>query len=206
MKTNKQNFMKTYFVHTLCAIATVAFVTFSGCGTPEILRQPCDIQLSLLNLLDDKALARTATALNVNTWMSDVHQYTFSVTTTYKICQIGYSGNAALFTGNKPYKIEIIKEADGTVIYTGSHKFNSGAIDYQSITKLPLLANIKYIVRRTAIGYSDPIETQGKVITIPSATYFPITNVLYTIHGSSNLVNGKGVDNAGIPYIDLVFE
>jgi uncharacterized protein (TIGR02145 family) len=37
METNKKQFMKNYFIHTLCVIATVAFVTFSGCGTTDAI-------------------------------------------------------------------------------------------------------------------------------------------------------------------------
>ncbi len=182
------------------------FIALSGCFGSLGPKVDCDPQAALLYVVKGTALNKTGAALVANAWDLETHQYTFSIFGDKKICKIGYKGNPTLFTNNKPYKIEIIKESTGTTIYTGNLLFNSNSQDEQSITPIAIEANVKYILKRTAIGYTNATETQGSVITFPVNTYFPITFLGYSIHNSQNSKNGKGIDNYGIPFIELTFE
>lgn len=141
-----------------------------------------------------------------------VHEYTFSVNTNQSICAVGYQSHP-LYAGSN-YLIEIISDVNGTVVYTGSHSFSSGAVSYVSIAPVALAANQKYIFRRTASGYPNITVTAGHVLqkTVASGslsfTNFPLSAGGITIYNTKMKdpsINRIDVNKA-IPYLDFTLQ
>lgn len=201
--------MKNYFASMLCLVATVALLLLSGC--PGSVEQPatttCSEVGSDFNQLVNGLFAKK-TATEKISWDLPTHFYTFSVSANRKVCKIGYKGNAALFTNNKPYKIEI-NDAAGASVYAGNHLFKSNTIDYQSITPITLLAGKTYTIKRTVVGYTNSSQVEGMIITFNSnnnINNFPISQGALTITQAGFSGGGAPINNYGIPFINMVFE
>lgn len=138
-----------------------------------------------------------------------VHQMTINVSEQKTICKIGYQGNANLFTANLPYTIEIVRESDNTVLYTGNHVFNSNAIQYVSVN-LMLQGKEKYTIKRKLLTtgvLNDKSNAIGRAL-IPSKSFtFPISTANYSIVQTAFYNTSPGpIANQAIPYIDIIFE
>jgi hypothetical protein len=206
MKTNQLNRLK----NTISYFMSIVFIlSLASCNNQSTVIQPvqgCNvINTDFMQLYNQEKLR--AGAVELETTDLHIHQYTFSVSRAKTICKIGYKGNATLFSTNKPYKIEIVNQA-GIVVYTGSHLFQSNAIDYQSITPTVLLPNQSYTVKRIVPGTSTlAIYTIGTLVYGGIQATFPVSLNGLTItqsgFGSSTyFVIGSGV----IPQIDIVFQ
>lgn len=209
----KKIFLKIGLPATLLVVAT--FIIGPGCGgifgaEPVVVTPPC----STTNTLFQQVFAATATA---NPTFQDnvtidllTHEYTFKVDANKTVCSVGYQGNAALFASSLPYTIEIVDTATNAVIYTGNHLFGSTALSYVSITPVNLIANQSYTIRRTipAGGYGGNIgNTVGRVLSFTATSGgFPASSGGFTITSSNFYGSGGPIPNAGIPYIDIVFQ
>jgi hypothetical protein len=136
------------------------------------------------------------------------HEFEFRPHTNRSICKIGYEGNAALYAANKPYTIEIL-DASGNVLYSGSHRFASGAVDYHTLpTTINVNAGQVYKIKRTM---ADPTATlselQGRVLDYNMAPgVMPVvTHGIIDIVSSNFYGRGGPIPNKGIPFIDIVF-
>ena len=136
------------------------------------------------------------------------HEYTFEVGTNKTICSIGYQGNANLFAANVPYTIEIFNNTTSTLVYSGSHIFDSAMVDYQSIAPTNLIAGESYTVRRIASNYLSNIgNTIGRICRFNVGPVpFPVNSGALTINSSNFYGTGGPVPDFGIPYIDIVFQ
>lgn len=207
----KKIFLKIVLPTVLLVVATLIIGPSCGSSVPDpvVVTPTC----STTNTLFQQLFTATATA---NPTFPDqvsidllTHEYTFSVSTNKTICSIGYQGNAVLFANSLPYTIEIV-DASNTVIYTGNHLFASTATSYVSITPVSLIANQSYTIRRTISpnGYmADLANTTGRLLNFSvTSGAFPATLGGLTITSSNFYGAGGPIPNAGIPYIDIVFQ
>ena len=140
------------------------------------------------------------------------HEYTFNMLVTKDICQIGYQGNATLFTANIKYTIEIYDNTTSTLVYTGVHLFNSAFTDYVTPIgpNVNLVTGHSYTIRRIASNYAGNIgNTIGRICRfnsapLPSAAVG--TGAEMQITSSNFYGTGGPVPNFGIPYIDIIFQ
>ncbi len=136
------------------------------------------------------------------------HEYTFDVNTNKTICSVGYQGNANLFAANVPYVIEIYDNTTSTMVYTGTHVFDSAVVDYQAIAPTALVAGNSYTIRRIASNYLGNIgNTIGRICRFNSgAVPYPVTSGAITINSSNFYGTGGPAANFGIPFIDIAFQ
>lgn len=136
------------------------------------------------------------------------HEYTFTVSTTKFLCQIGYRGNAYLQTNSLPYTMEVYNNTTNNMVFSGSNIFNSTTISYMNASGTLVPGN-SYTVRRTIppSGYGPNIgNTIGRVCVFsPGPVPYPVNFGVLTITSSKFYGMGGPINNFGIPYIDLVF-
>ncbi|MEO8517086.1 MAG: hypothetical protein ABI426_10090 [Flavobacterium sp.] len=202
MKTNFKIFGLFFFL----GIALV------GCSpsTPTPIPTPtaCNTVGTDFQQLYAATLASNALFTNYTTMDLVTHEYTFTVSANKTICTVGYQGNANLYASSIPYTIEIYNNTTTTLVYTGSHIFNSAATDYQPITPTNLVAGNTYTIRRIASNYLGNIaNTTGRILRFNAAPVpYPVTYGVLTISASNFYGTGGPVPNYGIPYIDIVFQ
>lgn len=133
----------------------------------------------------------------------ETHEYKIQINADGEICSIGYQ-NPSTYVGD--YTMEVI---NGGASYSGTHSFSQAALDYQSITTIPVSSGDIITIRRTIVaGYSNLDETIGSIYR--RADY---TNIAYPIpEGSvvfleSNFYGAGGpIPNFGQPYIPFGFK
>jgi signal peptidase I len=200
MKTNQSNRLK----NTISYFMSIVFIlSLASCNNQSTVIQPANVDSDFMQLYNQvKSRAGSSEAVG---WDLQIHQYTFSVSYAKTITKIGYKGDAVLFSTNKPYTIEIVNQA-GIVIYTGSHLFQSNAMDYQSITPTTILPNQSYIIRRIAVGYPNLTTVYSTVVGGPTYPFaFPVSLNGLTITDGGFRSNQQLIRN-GIPQIDIVFQ
>jgi hypothetical protein len=206
----KNKFLKIGLPLMLLVIATLAIGSSCGSMTPDPTPTPvaCSTTGTLFQQLFQQVKTAHPTFPDVTTMDLITHEYTFKVATNKTICSIGYQGNANLYAGSIAYTIEIYNNTTSALVYSGNHVFNSTAIDYKSITGVTLTAGSSYTIRRIASNYLGNIgNTVGRMLNFNAATgAFPATYGDLTISASNFYGSGGPVPNAGIPYIDIVFE
>lgn len=113
-----------------------------------------------------------------------VHEYTIQINADGEICTIGYK-SPPTFTGT--YKMELITSGN-TILYSGTHSFSETAIDYQSITPIPISSGTVITVRRTVLsGATTTSHLIGQIYkkTDGSDIPFPIPEGNVIFIGSS---------------------
>ena len=124
----------------------------------------------------------------------ETHEYRVKINANGEICTVGYQ-NPSVFSG--AYDIEIINQTT-SASYTGSHSFSQSAMDYQSITAVPISSGDIILVKRSLPTGSTLFDQGGAAFAHTSGTIpFPVTvgNVEFL---SSNAYG------AGGPLIDFV--
>ena len=143
---------------------------------------------------------------NTNTFDTEIHEYTFTLSQTKTICSIGYQSQPAI--ASTPYLMEII-DPSNTVIYTGNHVFSSANTSYVSITPTTIIANQPYKIRRTMLlvnAGNSFANIIGRVVNQPGALVsFPQSFGIMTITSANFYQNGGPLLNRGIPYIDFAY-
>ena len=143
---------------------------------------------------------------NTNTFDTEIHEYTFTLSQTKTICSIGYQSQPAI--ASTPYLMEII-DPSNTVIYSGNHVFSSANTSYVSITPTIIIANQPYKIRRTILfvnAGNNFANIRGRVVNQPGALIsFPQNFGIMTITGANFYQNGGPLLNRGIPYIDFAY-
>lgn len=143
---------------------------------------------------------------NTNTFDTEIHEYTFTLSQNKTICSIGYQSQPAIAA--TPYLMEII-DPSNTVIYSGNHVFSSANTSYVSITPTSIVANQPYKIRRTILlvnAGNNFANLIGRVVNQPGALVsFPQSFGIMTITSANFYQNGGPLLNQGIPYIDFAY-
>ncbi|MGV9004126.1 hypothetical protein [Flavobacterium sp.] len=196
-------------MRNLKQLAILGIITLSifGCS-PSPAPASCNTVGTDFQNLNTATLASNPLFDDYTTMDLVTHEYTFEVGTNKTICSIGYQGNANLFAANIPYTIEIFNNTTSTMVYTGSHVFDSAMIDYQSIAPTNLIAGESYTIRRIASNYLSNIgNTIGRICRFNNGSVpFPVNSGALTIYSSNFYGTGGPVPNFGIPHIDIVFQ
>ncbi|MCK0145494.1 hypothetical protein MWU78_07560 [Arenibacter sp. F26102] len=139
------------------------------------------------------------------TYDTEIHEYTFMLSTTKEVCEIGYQSQTGIAA--TPYVIEIVDNTTANTIYTGSHTFTATGTSYVTPTvAINLQAGISYTVKRIQTNWGANIgNTIGRLATTNTMS-FPYTNGIMTITGSNFHQNGGPAIDFGVPYIDIIFK
>jgi len=216
MKTLLTNTIQNHFFQSIqiskffkWGIFALMITAIQGCPPPP--PPPCittgtDFQGIYSAILSSNSLYDNYTTMDLVT-----HEYTFTMLANKTICQIGYQGNANLYTANVPYDIEIYDNTNSVMVYSGSHLFNSTSTDYVLPTSsINLNAGNSYTIRRIASNYLGNIgNTIGRIARYngaPAPSSTVLSGSFMQITSSNFYGSGGPVPNFGIPYIDIVFQ
>ena len=193
-------------------LLSIAFTLLLTCCTPNNptptpLPPPvCNTSNTDFQQIYSNLLA-TANHVNINSFDTEIHEYTFTLSANKALCSVGYQSQAAI--SSVPYKIELL-DASNNILYSGNHTFSPTMTSYVSIAPINLTAGQSYTIRRTMLlsnagGLFSNII--GRLVRNTSGTIsFPTTSGIMTITGSKFYQNGGPLINAGVPYIDLAFQ
>ena len=167
----------------------------------------CDTTNTIFNQLYNNVLSTPPNVEEV-TMDSDLHAYTFEVTSPATICKIGYRSQPTFEAF--PYLIEIYNNSTNSLAYSGNHTFSSSNTEYVSITPVVLTVGNSYTIKRIQNNLTNDLTILlGRVVgpqpDSGGQLNFPYTFGNLTITGSSFEANA-GSDNYLLPYIDIVFE
>lgn len=198
-----QLFRKNIGVFSLILLLVGLF----GCNNQSTVIQPaqgCNTTNTGFSSVYAQVLARPGSNEYI---MMDLptHQYTFSVNANKTICKIGYQAEASFAAAGKSYEIKIVNAA-GATIYTGTHRFQSNAMDYQAITPVQLTAGQNYTIKRTPLNYSTVREMTGTLIEYQQPFSFPVSANGFTIVKAEFGDPSFWYAGFGIPKIDIVFQ
>jgi hypothetical protein len=142
------------------------------------------------------------------TWDAEVHSYTFVVNENKSIQSFGYQSHSSL--SSTDYIIEIIKNTDSSIVYSGGHQFDSNNMSYVNPTSpINLEAGVSYTLNRIQTNWIQYVtETIGHIVKTEQSDY-PISNGPLTItetnfydYGSTN----SWSKFQALPRIDIVFD
>jgi hypothetical protein len=192
----------------LMIVTPLFTLTKCNCGKQEDdMVPPCNMPSAFKKLYEANLTAHAGYS-DVVTMDLQTHEYRFRPHSNKTICKVGYEGNAALFTANIPYLIEIL-DANGNVLYSGNHRFASGQTDYQDLgTPVPVTAGLEYTIRRTVNNPAVSLDKlTGRLMSfnLNPGTFPTVTYGIIDILGSNFYGRGGPVPNYGIPFIDIVF-
>ncbi len=139
------------------------------------------------------------------TFDTEIHEYTFSLSSNKEICGIGYQSQPEI--ASTPYIIEIFDNSANISIYSESHVFNSSKISYVSPTStVSLQPGTSYTIKRIQTNWGTFITNTIGRLARKSEMTFPYSSGDMTINSANFYQNGGPLINSGIPYIDLIFE
>ncbi|ESU29922.1 hypothetical protein FLJC2902T_04030 [Flavobacterium limnosediminis JC2902] len=161
------------------------------------------------------SLAVASSSHELVTMDSEIHEYSFTLSSSKTICSIGYQSvhsDPAI-----PYIIEIENNDTNIVLYSGTHIFSQTATSYVAPTStISLLPNVSYSIRRIQTNWDgDAYNVCGRLIesydNLNTISVLPISLNGMTVTGSkfsdvSDATNGPGDIDFILPYIDIVFE
>lgn len=139
---------------------------------------------------------------------NEVHSYTFTLSEDRSLGLIGYESHKELKSTD--YVIEIRRNTDSTIVFSGAHQFDSKEMSYVSpLTPVDFQAGVSYTVQRIQTNWGDNIgRTIGKMISTTGSDY-PMSHGIMTITDVDfhdyNAVS-HSLDYYALPRIDLVFE
>ena len=141
------------------------------------------------------------------TWDTEVHSYTFVLDENKSIKSFGYQSQPNL--SSTDYLIEIIRNSDSAIIYSGGHQFSSSDISYATPhTSVNLQSGVSYSINRIQTNWGQYItETIGHLVRTEQSDYplnygiMTITETNFHDYGSSDVSNKY----KALPRIDLVF-
>ena len=137
------------------------------------------------------------------TYDTEIHEYTFVLTATKELCEIGYQSQPGVAT--TPYVMEVVDNSTATTIYSDSHTFSSTTTSYVTLTSTVILqANTSYTIKRIQTNWAPNIgNTIGRLARRSSMT-FPYSYGIMTITAADFHQNGGPLTNLGVPYIDII--
>lgn len=135
---------------------------------------------------------------------TEIHEYTFTLSASREVCEIGYQSQPDM--GTTPYQIEIFNNATNAIIYSDAHFFSITATSYVNpSTTIILQSGVSYTVRRIQTGWGGNIGNTIGRFASKSVMDFPYNNGIMTITSANFYQRGGPLPNKGIPYIDLNF-
>ena len=142
----------------------------------------------------------------VVTMDTEVHSYTFELSQNKTITSFGYQSDPSL--SSTDYVIEIIRNSDSSVIYSGAHQFSSTDISYVTPTSpINLQSGVSYTVNRIQTNWTQYItETIGHIVKTEPSDY-PISDGVLTITETNFHDYGEIPEPStffALPRIDLV--
>jgi len=198
--------MKTLFKNIGILIIIGLTIVSCSTGTSPVPVPPCNSTNTIFNQLYTNVVALPGHQ-NTNTFDTEIHEYTFTLSQTKTICSIGYQSQPAIAA--TPYLMEIVDNNTNTVIYSGNHVFSSANTSYVSITPTLIVANQSYTVRRTILlinAGNQFANIIGRVVNQPGALVsFPQSFGIMTITSANFYQNGGPLVNMGIPYIAFAY-
>ena len=212
MKTLKNLFSQLNKTSKTVATLVITAVVFSCTPPPVPTPSTCSTSTSDFQTIYNNVLTSLPMHDDYVTMDLTTHEYTFTMLTNKSICKIGYQGNANLFAANIPYTIEIYDNTTSSIVYTGSHIFNSAFTDYVTpIGATVVLQNThSYTIKRIVTNYLGNLNnTIGRICRyntggLPSAAV--ATGAFMQITSSNFYGTGGPVPSYGIPYIDIIFQ
>ncbi len=194
-------------------ILSMLFSTFtlmnSGCTpTTPSPGNPCDTTNSKFKHLFD-SLSLLPAYLVDTTYDSEIHEYSFTVSSAQTLCKIGYQSQAGL-TGTST--MELRDSTTNTTVFSMPCTFSTTATSYVTVTSTPTLQPGKiYTIKRIIPNTSYTLFNQIIGRMVKSATgfgsiSFPFSYNGLTIVGSKFYQNAGYQQDLGIPYIDIVFQ
>jgi hypothetical protein len=203
LNINKMNFLLLLFV---------ALFTLS-CDSDDdpIVTATCDDTNTEFKQLYNQTVASSILNHDIINYDSEIHSYTFEVTTAKTICSVGYQSQPALST--TPYIIEVwdVTSTTPAMVGTVTSMFSSTTTSYVPFTT-PIILTVGniYQVKRIQTNWGTDISnTVGRMVcTVTGApiSTFPFTFGSLKITGSSLYQNAGTQTDWAIPYIDIVFE
>ncbi len=191
----------------LLALFALSFLMFSTSCEPDDGMDPeCDATNSIFSQLYADLSTRSNYQDKV-TMDTEIHAYTFTLSTTEEVCKIGYQSQPGV--ASTPYIMEIVDNstASPTVIYSGSHVFSDTNTSYVTPTSTVILqAGTSYTIKRIQTNWGTNIgNTIGRLVENRQGMSFPYTYNGMTISSADFYQRGGPVPNFAVPYIDLVF-
>jgi hypothetical protein len=206
MKSNLKKIARILFLSTL-------IVSCDKTDDEPVVVTKCDSTNTDFKQLYNQTVALTSPVPNQDnvTYDSEIHSYTFEVTSSKRICSVGYQSQPAL--SSTPYKIEVWDETPSTPLLVGtlSATFSSTTTSYVAFpTAIPLTVGNNYKIKRIQTNWGTNIgNTIGRMVhTVTGAplSAFPYTFGSLKITGSSLYQNAGTMTDWAIPFIDIVFE
>lgn len=136
---------------------------------------------------------------------TEIHEYTFNLSTAKELCMVGYQSIAGMET--TPYLIQIVDLSTNAVIYGESNTFSSVETAYV-LPSGPVYfqAGVDYTISRTQTNWGTNIgNTIGRVARKDTMD-FPYSMDGMTITTSNFHQNGGPSVDFGLPFIDLIFK
>lgn len=194
---------------TILVFAVLSMFTI-GCTPPPPPPPPsCNTSNTLFHQIYN-ATAAISGNVDVVTYDSEVHEYSFTLSANKIVCSVGYQSQPAIAAAAIPYTIMLRDNTTSTNIFTISNTFSSSTTSYVSIPSTPtLIAGHSYTLKRILTSYAGNIgNTIGRMVKSSSTTSitFPYSSGVMTITGSNFYQNASTATNLGIPFIDIVFQ
>jgi hypothetical protein len=157
-----------------------------------------DFQLLFQNLINSNYTDEV-------TFDTEIHEYTFVLSTNKEISKIGYQSQPGIAT--TPYLMEIVDNSTSNIIYSGAHIFSSTETSYRTPhSVINLQAGVSYTIKRIQINWGNNIEnTIGRLI-MNTPMSFPYTHGIVTITSTNFHQNGGPIKDIAIPFIDFIFK
>lgn len=175
---------------------------FVACNKGKFKTKDSDFQ----HIYNDLVKSRKSTDV---TWDAEVHSYTFTLSENKTVKYFGYQSHSSLSTTD--YIIEIIRNSDSVIVYSGGHQFSSSALSYVTPNSvIQLQSGQSYTINRIQTNWGQYItETIGHIVRTEENDY-PMINGAMTVTSSCFHDDGVLADSwqkfRALPRIDLVFD
>lgn len=193
-----------YLKLTINSLFILLIFSLFGCNKSK----PCNTNKSSFNDLYVNTLTSNSNLTDWELIDTEIHAYTFSVTTPQEICAVGYRSLQAI--SNQKYHIVIIDSLNNNTLLSINENFSPTTTSYIFLSNTVTLSpGILYTINRIQTNWNPYISnTIGRVLTTPNldSLNFPFSNGTLKIHNSSFYSMGGPAYNIGIPYIDIVFK
>ena len=137
---------------------------------------------------------------------TEVHSYTFVLSENKTIKSIGYESQKSMRSTD--YVIEIIKNTDSSIVYTGNHKFNFRKLSYVVPNyAVNLESGVHYTIKRIQTNWGQDISNTIGHLVRTEASNYPLNSGVLSILESNFYDSGEtfGTKFFALPRIDIVF-
>ena len=183
-------------------VILISFIFIFGCNEEDKL-DSCNNSTSEFHSIFKNMT--TSGHKDIETFDTEVHEYSFTLTANKEICKIGYQSQPGV--ASTAYLIEIIDNSSNVIIYSNNHTFSSTTTSYAT-PSLPvnLQSGISYTIKRIQLNWGSNIGNTIGRISSKSPMDFPYSNGIMTITSANFYQNGGPLTDLGVPYIDLLLK